>query len=226
MSDETNAQQQPAADVAESIRKLEEKNRELIGELRAAKKKADSVPDGVNVQELLDFKQRHETEKLESAGQYEQAKAALQAQYDTDTQALRAQVEGLQARIRELELVSPAVSALSELTHDPDAVLKLRLPADRIERDPDGSVVVVDGLSRTPIKKWAQSNLPAWMLKAPPPRGSGAPVGGNTTTPSPVPAGTVNPFDQATFNLTEQGRLLRTNPALYEQLKAAARAKR
>ena len=114
MPEDDNQQQQPAADHAESIRRLEEKNRELIGELRAARKKAEQVPDGVNVQELIEFKQRHETERLESAGNYEQAKQQLQAQYDTDTQQLRGQVENLQARIRELELVSPAVSALSE----------------------------------------------------------------------------------------------------------------
>lgn len=221
MPEEDN-QQQPAADHADSIRRLEEKNRELIGELRAARKKAEQVPDGVDVQELLEFKQRHETERLESAGNYEQAKQQLQAQYDTDTQQLRGQVEALQGRIRELELVSPAVSALSELVHDPDAVLKLKLPADRIERDPDGTVVVVDGLQRTPVKDWASSNLPAWMLKAPPPRGSGAPTG-TAPAASSVPAGMTNPFAPETFSLTEQGRLYKTNRPLYDQLKAAAR---
>ena len=200
MPEDDNQQQQPAADHAESIRRLEEKNRELIGELRAARKKAEQVPDGVNVQELIEFKQRHETERLESAGNYEQAKQQLQAQYDTDTQQLRGQVEALQARIRELELVSPAVSALSELVHDPDAVLKLKLPADRIERDPDGTVVVVDGLQRTPVKDWASSNLPAWMLKAPPPRGSGAPAG-TAPAPSSLPAGMSNPFAPESFKI-------------------------
>jgi hypothetical protein len=225
MSDQPN-DQQPAADDAnlqDSIAKLTEKNRELIGELRQAKRKADAVPDGVDVQELIRFRQEHEQQKLESAGQYEEAKRQLQEQYDRDTAALKAEAERLQARVRELELVSPAVSALSELVHDPDAVLKLKLPADRIERDPDGSVVVVDGLQRTPVKDWAQSNLPAWMLKAPAPRGSGAPVGGGGGAPAGIPAGTVNPFDKETFSLTEQGRLFRTNRALYDQLKSAAK---
>jgi len=33
----------------------------------------------------------------------------------------------------------------------------------------------------------------------------------------------VNPFDKETFSLTEQGRLFRTNRALYDQLKSAAK---
>jgi hypothetical protein len=223
MSDETI---QPAADDAalrDSIAALESKNRELIGELRQAKERARSIPDGVDVQELIKFRQEHEQQKLESAGQYEEAKRQLQEQYDRDTAALKAEAERLQARVRELELVSPAVSALSDLVHDPDVVLKLKLPADRIEREADGTVVVVDGLQRVPVKDWAQSNLPAWMLKAPTPRGSGAPIGGSSAPPSPIPTGMANPFEAATWNLTEQGRLLRTNPALYEQLKAAAK---
>jgi hypothetical protein len=55
-------------------------------------------------------------------------------------------------------------------------VLKTKLTSDQIERDPDGTVVVVDGYQRTPVAEWAKT-LPAWMQKQPRPQGSGAPAG-------------------------------------------------
>ena len=67
MSDDNN--QQPAAvdaDVLQrSIEALEAKNKELIAELRQAKK-APKVPDGVDVDELLDFKRKAEQQQLEA----------------------------------------------------------------------------------------------------------------------------------------------------------------
>ena len=48
-----------------SIEALERKNHELIGKLKNAK----AVPDGVDIQELLEFKRQAEQSKLESEGQ-------------------------------------------------------------------------------------------------------------------------------------------------------------
>ena len=45
---------------------LEKKNYELIGKLKEAK----TIPDGVDVQELLEFKRNVEQNKLESEGKY------------------------------------------------------------------------------------------------------------------------------------------------------------
>ncbi len=49
-----------------SIQALEKKNYELIGKLKEAK----TIPDGVDVQELLEFKRNVEQNKLESEGKY------------------------------------------------------------------------------------------------------------------------------------------------------------
>ncbi len=62
MSDEQQTQEPAAttgnADVLQrSIEALERKNQELIAELRAAKK--SKAPDGVNVDELLEFKRNY-----------------------------------------------------------------------------------------------------------------------------------------------------------------------
>jgi hypothetical protein len=218
MSDETQTQE-PAAteDLQRSVEALERKNKELIAELRAAKK-GPAVPDGVDVNELLEFKRNYEQQQLESQGKYQEARQALEQQYREATAEKDQRIASLEARVRELELVTPAVTALADIVHDPDMVLKTKLSADQIERDPDGTVVVVDGYQRTPVQEWAKT-LPAWMQKQPKPQGSGAPSGGVSSS---IPTGMSNPFSRESFNLTEQARLFRTDRDLYERMKATA----
>jgi hypothetical protein len=224
MSDETQTQE-PAATggdntdaLQRSVEALERKNKELIAELRAAKK-APALPDGVDVNELLEFKRNHEQQQLESQGKYQEARQALEQQFREATTEKDQRIAALESRVRELELVTPAVTALADIVHDPDMVLKTKLSADQIERDPDGTVVVVDGYQRTPVSEWAKT-LPAWMQKQPKPQGSGAPSAGAST--GGIPAGMANPFSRDSFNLTEQARLFRTDRDLYDRMKAAA----
>jgi hypothetical protein len=224
MSDETQTQE-PAATggdnndaLQRSVEALERKNKELIAELRAAKK-APALPEGVDVNELLEFKRNHEQQQLESQGKYQEARQALEQQFREATSEKDQRIAALESRVRELELVTPAVTALADIVHDPDLVLKTKLSADQIERDPDGTVVVVDGYQRTPVSEWAKT-LPAWMQKQPKPQGSGAPSAGAST--GGIPAGMANPFSRDSFNLTEQARLFRTDRDLYDRMKAAA----
>ncbi len=221
MSDEQQTQEPAAttgnADVLQrSIEALERKNQELIAELRAAKK--SKAPDGVNVDELLEFKRNHEQQQLESQGKYQEARQALEQQFREATAEKDQRITELESRVRELELVTPAVTALAEIVHDPDLVLKTKLSPDAIQREADGTVVVVDGYQRTPVSEWAKT-LPAWMQKQPKPQGSGAPTGGSNGA---IPAGMANPFSREGFNLTEQSRLFRTDRDLYDRMKAAA----
>jgi hypothetical protein len=200
-----------------SVEALERKNRELITELRAAKK-SPAVPEGVDVNELLEFKRRAEQAELESKGKYSEARQALEQQFREATAQKDQRITELEARCRELELVTPAVTALADIVHDPDMVLKTKLSSDQIERDPDGTVVVVDGYQRTPVAEWAKK-LPAWMQKQPRPQGSGAP---GAQASSSIPTGLKNPFARETFNLTEQARLFRTDRDLYDRMRATA----
>lgn len=224
MSDE-NQTQEPAATgvdaeaLQRSVEALERKNQELIAELRTAKSKAPKLPDGVNVDELLEFKRNYEQQQLESQGKYQEARQALEQQFREATAEKDKRISELEARVRELELLTPAVSALADIVHDPDLVMKTKLSPDKIEREADGTVVVVDGYQRTPVSEWAKQTLPAWMQKQPKPQGSGAPVGRSS---GDVPAGIKNPFAPESFNLTEQSRLFRTDRDLYEKLKVAA----
>lgn len=217
---ETNETIVPAAGgddldkLRDSVAKLEAKNRELKAEKDRLRTATQELED------LRQFKAEQERQQLESRGQYDQAREALQQQYNEGIAQRDQRIAQLEARVRELELVMPASSALSAVVHDPDDVFKTgRLKPEQIEASPDGPVVV-NGLERTPIADWARANLPQHYLKAPRPQGSGAPAG--VGVPATMPAGMKNPFAEGSFNLTEQGRLLRTNPALFAQLKAAA----
>ena len=224
MSDENQTVESAAPTVdaealQRSVEALERKNQELIAELRSAKSKAPKLPDGVNVDELLEFKRNYEQQQLESQGKYQEARQALEQQFREATAEKDKRIAELEVRVRELELLTPAVSALADIVHDPDLVMKTKLSPDKIEREPDGTVVVVDGYQRTPVSEWAKQTLPAWMQKQPKPQGSGAPVGRSS---GDVPAGIKNPFAPESFNLTEQSRLFRTDRDLYEKLKVAA----
>jgi hypothetical protein len=221
MSDEQQTQESATTGVEaealqRSVEALERKNQELIAELRAAKK--SKTPDGVNVDELLEFKRNYEQQQLESQGKYQEARQALEQQFREATAEKDQRITELESRVHELELVTPAVTALAEIVHDPDLVLKTKLSPDAIQREADGTVVVVDGYQRTPVSEWAKT-LPAWMQKQPKPQGSGAPTGGSNGA---IPAGMSNPFSRDSFNLTEQSRLFRTDRDLYERMKAAA----
>jgi hypothetical protein len=221
MSDEQQTQESAAEGgnneaLQRSVEALERKNQELIAELRAAKK--SKAPDGVNVDELLEFKRNYEQQQLESQGKYQEARQALEQQFREATAQKDQRITELEARVRELELVAPAVTALAEIVHDPDMVLKTKLKPESIEREADGTVVVVDGYERKPVAEWAKT-LPAWMQKQPKPQGSGAPTGGSSGS---IPTGMANPFSRDSFNLTEQSRLFRTDRDLYDRMKAAA----
>lgn len=202
-----------------SVEALEAKNKELITELRAAKK-TPKVPDGVDVDELVRFKQTHEQQQLEAAGQYKEAREKLEEQFRQATSQKDQRIAELEARVRELELIAPAATALADIVHDPDLVLKTKLTPEQIEREPGGGVVVVDGYQRTPITEWAKATLPAWMQKQPKPQGGGAPAAGAST--GGIPSGIKNPFSRESFNLTEQARLYKADRDLYDRLKAAA----
>ena len=127
MSDD-NTQQPAAVDtdaMQRSIEALERKNQELIAELRAAKSKS-KVPDGINVDELLEFKRNYEQQQLESQGKYQEARQAMEQQFREATAEKDQRISQLEARVRELELVTPAVTALADVVHDPDMVLKAK----------------------------------------------------------------------------------------------------
>jgi len=223
MSEEQNAPVEQSLESnkdKEELEAMRRKNAELLDEYKKAVAKAKAVPDGVDIQELLDFKAKAEQADLEKQGKYTEARQALEQQFREASSEKDKRIAELEARVRELEVLSPAATALRDVVHDPDMILNTQVLKEQIARDPDGQVVIVDGYERTPIADWAKQKLPAWMQKAPKPQGSGAPSGRSYA--GDIPAGTKNPFAKESFNLTEQSRLFRTDRDMYERLKTAA----
>ena len=205
-----------AALIAE-VEALRKSKAELLDDYKKAKEAAKAVPQDVDVNALIAFKQKKEQEELEAKGRYEEATEKLAAQYRQAEESKNQRIQELEKRQRELEVEAPAVTALADVVHDPQYVLS-RLNKEQLSRDPDGTVVVVDGYNRTSVKDWAQQNMPQWVQKNPRPQGGGATT---TKVTADIVTGESNPFARESFNLTEQARLYRTDINKYNMLKNA-----
>ena len=203
----------------ETVKRLEENNKKLLDDYMEAKRSAKAVPPDVDVNALIAFKQQKEKEELEAKGRYDEAIAKQAQQYRDAEEAKNKRIQELEARQRQLEVEAPAVTALADVVHDPQYVLS-RISKDQLSRETDGTVVVVDGYNRTPVKDWAMTNMPQWVQKNPRPQGGGATTT-KVQTEFVTAAGEKNPFAKESFNLTEQARLLRTDINKYNMLKNA-----
>ena len=219
MSDEvTNNPKKEEIDALNAqIEALKNNNKEILNDYKKAKEQAKAVPEGVNVEELIAFKRQKEQEELEAKGLYEEATQKLAAQYREAEEAKNKEIEELRSKKNELEITAPAIAALGEVVHDAQYVIN-NLGDKKLEKEGDGSVVVVDGYNRVPVKEWAVNNSPSWIQKQPKPQGGGS-LNSSSMNVDPIKN---NPFEAATFDLTEQGRLYRTNREKYERLKNAA----
>ena len=200
------------------VERLRKSNAEILDDYKKAKEAAKAVPQDVDVNALIAFKQKKEQEELEAKGRYEEATEKLAAQYRQAEEQQKQRIQELEAKQRQLEVEAPAVTALADVVHDPQYALS-RISKDQLAREPDGTVVVVDGYNRTNVKEWAMANMPQWAQKNPRPQGGGA-----TTTKvqtETLAAGENNPFAKDSFNLTEQARLYRTDINKYNMLKNA-----
>jgi len=199
------------------VERLRKSNSEILDDYKKAKEAAKAVPQDVDVNALIAFKQKKEQEELEAKGRYEEATEKLATQYREAEQLQKQKIEQLLAEKRQLEVEAPAVTALADVVHDPQYVLS-RISKEQLARETDGTVVVVDGYNRTPVKEWAMSQMPQWVQKNPRPQGGGATT---TKVQTEFVATDKNPFAPDSFNLTEQARLYRTDINKYNMLKNA-----
>ena len=184
------AEENPAAAVDNSaeidrlkkeIDLLKQKNREVVEEKQKMASNAKSVatlPEGTDVQALIEFKQRVEQERLEEKGQYSEALNKREEQFKEAIEKKDNEINSLKNELKELKLVTPAVSALSELVHDPDYAMS-KLDKEKIQVQKDGAVVYLsdDGFTSKPIQEAVKEKVQTWALKNQPPVGSGAPIG-------------------------------------------------
>lgn len=187
----------------ESVKKLEAKNYELIGKLQ---KKETKVPD--DYETLLAFKQKKEQEELEAKGKYTEATTALEQQYRERSAEDKAKIEEQQKRIRELETITPALQALSEVTHDPELVLNNLVPKEKIQNK-DGMPVIVDGYEHIPVADYVKNKLEKekpYLLKTKTISGTGAPISKPTNNGN-FSEEMLKPFLKNSENITEQTRI-------------------
>jgi len=193
----------------ESVKKLEAKNYELIGKLKNQKPATDkTVPE--DYEALLAFKQKREQEDLEREGKYEESKNLLEQQYRDKSAEDKERIQKLEARNKELELIAPAMQALSDITHDPELVLNNLVPKDQIQIK-DGIPVVVDGYEQLPVQEYVKNKLEKekpYLLKSKMPTGGGAPISrpSNETFSEDM----LKPFLKSSEDITEQGRIFKT----------------
>ena len=199
------------------VERLRKSNSEILDDYKKAKEAAKAVPQDVDVNALIAFKQKKEQEELEAKGKYDEAIAKQAQQYRDAEEAKNKKIQELEARQRQLEVEAPAVTALADVVHDPQYVLS-RISKEQLAREADGTVVVVDGYNRTPVKEWAMSQMPQWVQKNPRPQGGGATT---TKVQTEFVSNDKNPFAPDSFNLTEQARLYRTDINKYNMLKNA-----
>ena len=174
---QTNAREQ---ELLNRIEALDRKNKEILEEKRKfskVEKTLQTLPEGVDVQALIDFKNKAEQQKLEEQGNYKEAIRKSEEQFRERSAAKDKEIEELKSRVRELELVSPAIQALAEVTHNPKLVFDNFLKG-RTELK-DGKPVVIDGYERHNVTEWAKNSLSkdhAYLLKNQPATGTGAPI--------------------------------------------------
>ena len=199
------------------VERLRKSNSEILDDYKKAKEAAKAVPQDVDVNALIAFKQKKAQEALEAKGKYEEATEKLATQYRQAEEQQKQRIQELERRQRELEVEAPAVTALADVVHDPQYALS-RISKEQLAREADGTVVVVDGYNRTNVKDWAMANMPQWAQKNPRPQGGGATT---TKVQTEFVSSDKNPFAPDSFNLTEQARLYRTDINKYNMLKNA-----
>jgi hypothetical protein len=193
----------------DSVKKLEAKNYELIGKLKNQKPITEkAVPE--DYEALLAFKQKREQEDLEREGKYEESKNLLEQQYRDKSAEDKERIQKLEARNRELELIAPAMQALSEVTHDPELVLNNLVPKDQIQIK-EGVPVVVDGYEQLPVQEYVKNKLEKekpYLLKNKLPSGGGAPI--SRPSSDNFSEDMLKPFLKNSEDITEQGRIFKT----------------
>ena len=228
---EENIEQSTAVDSSEldalkrSIEGLEKKNFELIGKLK--KKETPEQPS--DYEELVEFKRQAEQKELEAKGEYSKALESREGQFRDAVKEKDDKIKKLEAKIRDLQLISPALAALSNAVHDTDYALE-KLGKDKFEVADDGSVVYVDEFSKMTIEEAVQKKLAAndrtkWVVKKPVARGGGASQSGSSTG-SGVDEGDLKHFLKGSENLSEQTRIYKQQgPEVWRKLRELAESR-
>ncbi|MBZ4662775.1 MAG: hypothetical protein JG776_457 [Caloramator sp.] len=194
---------------------LYSKVKEKIGDKELIVNDGSYIPkakfDEINEQKKL-YKQQADDLNRQLEDMKKQAKGNEELQ--NQIQELQAKLQESENKIKDVSLTAAIkMAAIKANAKDPDIVSML-IDKSKLNIKEDGSI---EGLEEQ-LKSIAESK--AFLFGEPQTKiGSGSnPAGGANSAIK-------NPWSKETFNLTEQAKILKENPALAEQLKAAAGVK-
>lgn len=210
------------------------KRDELLGENKKLKEKFakfnDYADQDLDIPALLEAKQKLESGDSDAKSKYEQAYNADKTKFEQRLAAIekeraeeKSQAEKERADAISARLKADAIAEFSKPAHrirNPEQFWKL-YGDGTIQRGEDGTIFVGDEYKKVSIADYISSvnedeNNSYHFL---PRGGSGS---GTATTTAGGGKVTVNPWSRASFNLTQQGKILRENPELAARLKAEA----
>ncbi|MET3657843.1 phage scaffolding protein [Sporosarcina psychrophila] len=144
--------------------------------------------------------------KAEGGEELQKQLTTLQAIYDTEK-------AGFETKLKDTHFNSALKLALSGKVHDVDYAISL-IDKEKIELDADGNVI--KGLDEQ-IKPLRESK--SFLFVPEGETGPGIVIQGAKPAEGILKGqeGAANPWSKETFNLTEQGRILRENPELAKQ---------
>jgi hypothetical protein len=207
-------------------------NQALTKERDALKQRFDGIdPDEVN--KLVEEKRRLEEQAQLKAGEVdkviEKRVKAARSELEKQIGAITAECDALNARLAVVQIDQTVLPLAMKRGLRPTAVADLTAHARDVFRlvngvptafEADGKTVRAgkDGATPLTLDEW----LDAHVSEAPHLFEPNAGIGAGATTAARSQGVLNNPFKRETWNLTEQMRLLKRDPALAQRLRAAA----
>ncbi len=209
------------------------KRDQLLSEVKTLKTKygkfSEFADQDLDIAELIAIKQKFEAGDSDAKSKYEQAYNADKTKFEQRLAAIekeraeeKAQAERERQEAINARLKADAIAEFSKPAYrirNPEQFWKLY--GDAIQRSEDGKIFVGDEYKQLSVADYInqvnedENNSHHFLPKGGSGSGTaaGATGGGKTA---------VNPWSRATFNLTQQGKILRENPELAARLKAEA----
>lgn len=215
------------------------KRDELLGEVKGLKTKYSKFADyadrdDLDIAELLRIKEQHETGDSAIENKYRTAYEADKKKFDDRLKAIederRTEKEEREREKAATTLAQLKADAIAEFSKESYGIRNpeqfwILYGQGKIQRGEDGKVFVGDEYKQVGLADYVKSiaDEPDNQHHFKPKGGSGAGTvvgngGGNGQA-------TTNPWKAGSFNLTQQGQIIRTNPELAKRLKAEAGVK-
>lgn len=207
------------AAIEEATAGLLKKNKELMKELKTAQSQLSKFVD-VDVDSLLSAKAELEDlkqKKLEADGEYKKMYEAQKESHAKEVAKFKAENAELKTSLVDVKKVNALSNALADSNAIPELIpVAVTTLKDKVAVDDNDNLLVGDKPVADFVKEWAASPVGKHFVKSGN-SGGGAEGGAQDKTDAAAKF-----FDKSSkdYNLTEQAKINRVDPARYERLKA------